>query len=258
MEKVSFLSNLSIILVEDDVETLRQLEIFLHKKAGKIFTATNGVLGLNLFHSVNPDIVITDLKMPLMSGVAMSREIRKTNSDVPIIITTALSDRDIILSAVDVGINKYILKPVDTDDLVAALESVSAKVLKLQQGIATGNGLILDKEEKLKKEDEIKQVFAAMLKQDTGKGPQIIKTNVKGTEIAVELKSVLTKFEMALLKEEKNARVVNYSREIYYYDRKKQMEDELSNVLGLSCSLEDVQVNSTQKVDILLFRLQLS
>jgi DNA-binding response OmpR family regulator len=257
MEKISFLSNLSIMLVEDDIETLRQLELFLHKKVGKIFTATNGKLGLNLFHATNPDIIVTDLKMPLMDGVQMSREIRKKDLDVPIIITTALADRNIILSAVDVGINKYILKPIDTDDLMESLENVSVKVLKLQQGIATGKGLILDKEEKIKKEDEMKQIFAAMLKRETGKGPQVIKTNVRGTEITVELINVLTKFELALLQEEKNSRIVDYDREIYYYDREKYMELEMSNVLGLSCSLKDVRINSLQNTDVLLFKMQL-
>ena len=258
MEKTSFLSNLSILLVEDDQETLRQLEMFLHKKAGHIYTASNGMLGLRTFQSVHPDIIVTDLKMPLLDGVGMSREIRKQDSDVPIIITTAMADRDVILSAVDVGINKYILKPIDTDDLMESLGGVAVKVLKLQQGIATGEGLILDKDEKLQKEDEIKQIFAFLLKRDTGKGPQVLKVNVRGTEITVEMVGVLTKFEQALLENEKNSRVVDYGREIYYYDRKLQMEKEVSAALRLACALTDVRVSSLKNVDVLQFKMQIS
>ena len=87
------------------------------------------MVGLKVYQTAAPDVIVTDLKMPVMGGLEMSRQVRKTNPDIPIIITTAFDDKDIILSAIDVGINKYIIKPVDADALLGALGEVSASVL---------------------------------------------------------------------------------------------------------------------------------
>ena len=154
MNKINFLTNLTILLVEDDASALRQMEIMLRKKCGKVYTANNGMVGLKVYQTAAPDVIVTDLKMPVMGGLEMSRQVRKTNPDIPIIITTAFDDKDIILSAIDVGINKYIIQPVDADALLGALGEVSASVLKLRDGILTGDGFIVDREEKLKKEGD--------------------------------------------------------------------------------------------------------
>ena len=115
MDKKSYLSNLRVLLVEDDLDTLRQMEIMLRRRCGKVYTANNGKLGIKAYESVDPDVIITDLKMPLMGGIEMSRKIRETDRETPIIITTAFDDKEVILKAVDVGINKYIVKPIDTE-----------------------------------------------------------------------------------------------------------------------------------------------
>ena len=77
MDKKSYLSNLRVLLVEDDLDTLRQMEIMLRRRCGKVYTANNGKLGLKAYESVDPDVIITDLKMPLMGGIEMSRKIRE-------------------------------------------------------------------------------------------------------------------------------------------------------------------------------------
>ena len=198
MDKKSYLSNLRVLLVEDDLDTLRQMEIMLRRRCGKVYTANNGKLGIKVYESVDPDVIITDLKMPLMGGIEMSRKIRETDRETPIIITTAFDDKEVILKAVDVGINKYIVKPIDTEALLGALSEVSVQVLKIQDGILTGSGLIVDREEKLKKEADIKQIFATLLKEETGKGPQVVKVFIQGTIVKVTLDSVLTKMELSM------------------------------------------------------------
>ena len=96
MDKKSYLSNLRVLLVEDDLDTLRQMEIMLRRRCGKVYTANNGKLGIKAYESVDPDVIITDLKMPLMGGIEMSRKIREKDRETPIIITTAFDDKDII------------------------------------------------------------------------------------------------------------------------------------------------------------------
>jgi len=257
MNKVNFLTNLTILLVEDDASALRQMEIMLRKKCGKVYTANNGMLGLKIYQNAAPDVIVTDLKMPVMGGIEMSRQVRKTNPDVPIIITTAFDDRDIILSAIDVGINKYIIKPVDADALLGALGEVSASVLKLRNGILTGEGFIVDREEKLKKEADMKQIFATLLKKETGKGPKVICVFVQGNQIKVTLESVLTKMEESLIANEKNYRMVSYEREVFYLDRQEEMERALSKVLNLEVNFKRVICDAKNDKDDLQFELKM-
>ncbi|MCI8402210.1 MAG: response regulator [Lachnospiraceae bacterium] len=257
MDKMNFLSNLTVLLVEDDADALRQMEIMLRRRCGKTYLANNGMVGFKTWERVRPDVVVTDLKMPVMGGLEMSRRIRETDKDIPIIITTAFDDRDIILKAIDVGINKYIVKPIDARDLLGALSEVSAQVLRLQDGIFTGGGLIVDREEKLKKEADIKQIFAAMLKEETGKGPQIIRSFIQGAQIRITLESVLTKMEQSLVSNEKNYHMVNYAREVFYLDRRESMEEALSAVLDMEVTLKKVGCDARANMDTLQFELKI-
>lgn len=257
MNKVNFLTNLTILLVEDDASALRQMEIMLRKKCGKVYTANNGMVGLKVYQNAAPDVIVTDLKMTVMGGLEMSRQVRKTDPDIPIIITTAFDDRDIILSAIDVGINKYIIKPVDADALLGALGEVSASVLKLRDGILTGEGFIVDREEKLKKEEDMKQVFATLLKKETGKGPQVICAFVQGNRVRITLQSVLTKMEQSLIANEKNYRMVSYEREVFYLDRQERMEKALSEILNLEVMFKKVTCNAQEDKDELQFELKM-
>lgn len=257
MDKKSYLSNLRVLLVEDDLDTLRQMEIMLRRRCGKVYTANNGKLGIKVYESVDPDVIITDLKMPLMGGIEMSRKIRETDRETPIIITTAFDDKEVILKAVDVGINKYIVKPIDTEALLGALSEVSVQVLKIQDGILTGSGLIVDREEKLKKEADIKQIFATLLKEETGKGPQVVKVFTQGTIVKVTLDSVLTKMELSMIANEKNYRMISYTREVFYLDRKERMEKAMSGQLGMDVMLRHVTCNAKENRDDLQFELKI-
>lgn len=151
------------------------------------------------------------------------------------------------MKAVDVGINKYIVKPIDTEALLGALSEVSVQVLKIQDGILTGSGLIVDREEKLKKEADIKQIFATLLKEETGKGPQVVKVFIQGTIVKVTLDSVLTKMELSMIANEKNYRMISYTREVFYLDRKERMEKAMSGQLGMDVMLPACDLQRERK-----------
>jgi DNA-binding response OmpR family regulator len=258
MEKANLLANLSLLLVDDDEETLRQLQIMLRKKTGKIYTASNGRIGLYVYRDVKPDIIITDLKMPLMDGREMIREVRKTDKEIPVIVTSVYEDVKVILNTVDIGINNYIIKPVDSQRLLDALVESAALIFRYQDSLITSEGIILNRDEKLKKEDELKQVFASMLKNDTGKGPLSARAVIKGLNIHVELINVLTKYELSLLNNLKNTRMVNYTREVFYLDRQEKMENEISRVMNLECTFKDVKADSKENKDSIFFELKIS
>ena len=134
---------LSIMYVEDDPVTRTLVAQTLPKKFPEyqIRTAENGKLGLELYKEYQPEIVITDVNMPIMNGILMAAEIKAINPDVVIIAVTAYSETNYLLNAIEIGISHYVLKPIDYRKLFEAIEKSSAGI-RLRKELAAQNNLI--------------------------------------------------------------------------------------------------------------------
>lgn len=113
---------LIILVVEDEIKTRESLINVLSERFSKIIGAQNGDEGLKKFKKFKPDLVITDIAMPIMNGLDMAREIRKISNDVPIVILSAYSEKERLLYSIDIGIDKYLIKPVDVEELFKVLD----------------------------------------------------------------------------------------------------------------------------------------
>lgn len=118
---LAYLKTLTILYVEDDSCIRLQLAQFLNRRCGDLYLATDGKEGLEVFKQCNPDIVITDIAMPEMDGLQMGEVIRAANQCIPIIITTAFEEPRYFHRAIDLGVDKYVTKPVNLDLLEMAL-----------------------------------------------------------------------------------------------------------------------------------------
>lgn len=116
---------LSVLFVEDDAEVRENMERYLARRMGKVYTAQNGLEGLNAYKDKHPDIVISDIRMGGMDGIDMCRAIRESAPDLPVIFISAHNESDILLSSIDLGITKFCVKPVDTDVLMETIASVA-------------------------------------------------------------------------------------------------------------------------------------
>lgn len=116
-----YLKTLTVLFVEDDNDTLISIERILRSRVGTLVTAVNGAQGLDSFHAVHPDIVITDILMPVMDGLSMAQEIRRMDQNVPIVIITAFEQTDYMLRSIDIGVDRFVIKPVMLEHLMAAL-----------------------------------------------------------------------------------------------------------------------------------------
>ncbi len=132
------LKDLKVLLVEDEESISRLLKEAVADSFYTFLIAKDGLEGIALFKKLKPDIVITDIMMPRMSGLEMAQELRKINPDIHIIILSAFSEKEKLLSAIDIGINKYFLKPFDTDELLDYIQSITPKLsdrlIKLDDG----------------------------------------------------------------------------------------------------------------------------
>jgi diguanylate cyclase (GGDEF)-like protein/PAS domain S-box-containing protein len=116
----TLLSNITILYVEDEKMISEEVSFFFKKYVKEIHIANNGLEGLELFNKVNPDILITDIQMPKMNGLEMIKEIGHTS--VPIIITTAYSDIDYFLKAIELKISKFVIKPINLITLISDVQ----------------------------------------------------------------------------------------------------------------------------------------
>ncbi|UFS69753.1 PAS domain S-box protein [Geomonas sp. RF6] len=121
---------IKLLYVEDDAETrgLVTNELAATYPELPLYTAADGAQGLELFREHHPEIVITDVRMPVMDGVAMAGEMVALDPDTQIIALTAYSDTSSLLGAIEAGIHHYVLKPVDFAKLAAAVERSIASV----------------------------------------------------------------------------------------------------------------------------------
>jgi CheY-like chemotaxis protein len=117
----AWLATLTILYVEDDETSRGLLALYLRRRAGRVVEATDGADGLAKFLTERPAIVVTDIQMPNMDGLAMADEIRRTDPAVAIVVTTAFEQIGYLERSIDAGVDKYVTKPVDTDKLEAAL-----------------------------------------------------------------------------------------------------------------------------------------
>ena len=113
----NYLKSLHLLYVEDEDDDRTQMVDFLQRRVKKVYAAVNGVQGLELFGQYDINLVITDIRMPLMDGLAMAEHIRAMSPKIPIIITTAFEDTRYFTRAIDLSVDKYIVKPIDINIL---------------------------------------------------------------------------------------------------------------------------------------------
>jgi len=122
---------ISVLFVEDDAATRKMVATLLKVNGFNCIVAENGYEGLELYRRHHPEIVLSDIMMPVMNGLEMARAIRAESPEVQFIYMTALGESNVILDAIDIGVTQYVVKPVDLSKLMAAI-SHSVAILRLK------------------------------------------------------------------------------------------------------------------------------
>ena len=124
------LADLTILYAEDDEAAREQVAHFLQKKCARVLLAANGKEALERYEQDRPDMVISDVMMPEMGGLEFAEIVRQRDRSMPIILTTAFNDAVFLHRAIDIGVDNYVLKPIDLSKLYAAMLKSAELLLK--------------------------------------------------------------------------------------------------------------------------------
>ena len=112
----------TILLVDDDASLRRVLEFQLVEAGFQVVTAADGETALEIFEKAQIDCVITDLRMPKMSGLDLLAKIKTRNQEIPVIVITAFGDVETAVAAMRQGAFDFITKPFNRDAILLTLE----------------------------------------------------------------------------------------------------------------------------------------
>ncbi len=113
----SIAKGFSVLYVEDNRALRENAASFLRKIFDEVDTAEDGEDGLEKFKQHNYSVVITDIRMPKMDGISLARNIKNIDSDAKIIIMSAFDDSEYLFNSIEIGIFRYLKKPVSVADL---------------------------------------------------------------------------------------------------------------------------------------------
>jgi DNA-binding response OmpR family regulator len=130
-----------VLYAEDDTITRIQMTEILEMMFARVYVASDGEEAYTLYEDESPDLLITDIKMPKRDGLSLIRRIRQNNYKLPIILMSSFAEQELLLSAANLSIDGYLVKPVELDKLTQAIYKAVQRAHKNEGLIMLGENL---------------------------------------------------------------------------------------------------------------------
>jgi DNA-binding response OmpR family regulator len=148
VEKINQIEDISILIAEDEVKLLHSMVEYLQLFFTHVYATENGQEAYRVYMEKSPDIIIADIHMPLLDGLSLIKKIREKDKKTKIIITTAHSDKEKLLQAIELNLIKYLIKPVQSDTLKQLLFTLTDEIRNSSSVIPLKKGFFWDKVQK--------------------------------------------------------------------------------------------------------------
>ena len=137
MTKLNYdvLKEITLLYVEDDKNVQDTFARQLEKKVGKLILANDGQEGYDKYLELKPDMILTDINMPKITGLEMTRKIRESDNDIAIFVTTAYNDSELISESLYLNICGYLVKPINKNELFSMLIGRSKLIISQKANI---------------------------------------------------------------------------------------------------------------------------
>ncbi len=121
---------MKLLIVDDDKTTRKLLSLYLKGKGYEVVTAENGLDAIEKLGTESINLVVTDMNMPYMDGVELTKTLRadSTLKDIPIIMVTTEADDDEKKKAFDAGVDDYLVKPTNADAISDSIKRIVKKI----------------------------------------------------------------------------------------------------------------------------------
>jgi len=126
---LAFTKDLNVLYAEDDLELQTQTKEFFEVLFKSVVVAKDGAEALTIYEKKEFDIVITDIKMPIMNGMELSAKIREKNQQQCIIVISAHNDTEYLMRFINLNIRQFIQKPIDVDNMLETLYHTSKSIV---------------------------------------------------------------------------------------------------------------------------------
>ncbi len=126
-EIIKYSKDLKLLYVEDNKDSREMTSMILEDFFDNILIAIDGEDGYQKFIQNDIDIIITDINMPKMNGLEMIAKIKEIDADIPILVLSAHNEDDFFIKSIKLGVDGYLLKPIDLEQLVAMINKTVKK-----------------------------------------------------------------------------------------------------------------------------------
>jgi PAS domain S-box-containing protein len=151
-ELIGFCKTLKLLYVEDNEEARLGTSMMLGEFFDDITVAVDGEDGLKKFKESEFDLIVSDINMPKMNGIEMAAEIKKINNDIAVLILSAYNETSYFLDTIKIGIEGYLLKPIDLEQFLTIISKTAKKIKIFKENIEYKNSLELKVAQEVKKE----------------------------------------------------------------------------------------------------------
>ena len=122
------MNNYKVLYVEDDPNVRKQISEFLSRYCPQVYTCDSSETALKLYKKHQPDILLLDINLPGMSGIDFATIIRKHDKKTRILISTAYTNSEFMLKAIELELTRYLVKPVTSEELISAFEKSLSEI----------------------------------------------------------------------------------------------------------------------------------
>jgi C4-dicarboxylate-specific signal transduction histidine kinase len=186
--------SLTILFVEDDPSMQVLFSYLVKGRVDNVISAQDGISGLEAFRKHRPDLVITDIQMPGISGMEMIRTIRTIDPAAPCVILSAYSIPEYFIEAIEIGVQGFLLKPLKKDQLIRLLDQQKSAILAERR-------LLEQEQRRLLAEEELRKLNEELEDRVSRRTEELARENLERSKVEQELLSLNRSLEKRVVEE---------------------------------------------------------